>query len=183
MKYLLNILFLGLFSLSASAQPYVTAVGVRIGNSFGVTASQRLLPRMTAEAIIQNDLKKTTYLHLLAKYHKPIVTKGFNAYFGGGLHLGTQNEVGGVAGIDGVVGVELTLRRINLASGSETPMDFRSRKWADSQHWCFDSLRPGQTHCIESGGHGWNPKNKAQKERQKKRAAKKKLRKGLFEKK
>ena len=100
-----------------SAQTYMTALGVRTGNSFGLTINQRVLKRTTVEGILQNHFQTgTTYFHLLAKQHKPLISRRLNAYMGAGIHMGVQNEGGGVAGLDGALGLEFTMLRLNVSA-------------------------------------------------------------------
>ncbi|MEL6252980.1 MAG: hypothetical protein AAFR87_13280 [Bacteroidota bacterium] len=106
-----------LFLESLSGQTYMTALGVRTGNSFGLTINQRILKRTTVEGILQNHFQtQTTYFHVLAKQHKPIVSRRLNVYAGAGVHMGVQNEGSGVAGLDGVLGLEFTALRLNISA-------------------------------------------------------------------
>jgi len=116
-KYLLVSIFSFLLLSSLPAQTFMTAIGVRTGNSYGLTVNQRILKRTSVEGILQNNFQThTTYLHLLAKQHKPIVSRRLNVYGGGGVHLGLQNEGGGVAGLDAVLGLEFTMLRLNVSA-------------------------------------------------------------------
>lgn len=186
MKSLIGFLFLSVSLLftSLSAQTYFTAVGVRVGNSVGISAAQRILPQVTAEAILQNDLNNTTYLHLIGRYHKPVLRKNLNAYFGGGLHFGTQNEVGGVAGVDGVMGLELNLNHFSISADLKP-------QWTSGPNngLILNSgvtvryiLLKDNVFTPQGRESRYKKRNKSQmkKNRQKDRQAKKKLRKGLF---
>lgn len=116
-KYFLLSLFPLLLITDLSAQAYMTAAGIRTGNSFGLTVNQRVLKRTTVEGILQNHFQtKTTYLHLLAKQHKPLISRRLNGYIGAGVHMGLQNEGSGVAGLDGALGLEFTMLRLNVSA-------------------------------------------------------------------
>lgn len=108
------------FQTDLSAQAYMTTAGIRTGNSFGLTVNQRLLKRTTVEGILQNHfVTKTTYLHILARQHKSLISRRLNGYIGGGVHLGLQNQPeasGGVAGLDGVLGLEFTAMRLSVSA-------------------------------------------------------------------
>ncbi|MEO1451375.1 MAG: hypothetical protein AAFV07_17720, partial [Bacteroidota bacterium] len=102
--------------LHLSAQSYTTALGVRLGNSWGITAVQKFLPRITGELLLQNDWRNNSYIHLLGRKHHGLITKRLNFFYGGGVHLGLNSEAGqGLAGIDGVLGLELSFARLNFA--------------------------------------------------------------------
>ena len=98
-----------------NAQTYTTAGGIRIGNSIGLTVNQRILRKTSLEGILQNDFNKNTYFHILARQHTPLITRRANVYYGGGLHFGVQDGSTGVAGLDGVLGIEMTLLRLNIS--------------------------------------------------------------------
>ena len=66
--------------INLSAQGYTTAVGVRLGNSWGITAVQKFLPRVTGELLLQNDWRNNSYVHLLARKHQGIITKRLNFF-------------------------------------------------------------------------------------------------------
>ncbi|MEZ4827629.1 MAG: hypothetical protein R3C61_15305 [Bacteroidia bacterium] len=115
-KFLLATIVL-FFSVSGVfAQTYLTAAGVRLGNSYGLTVNQRVMNKVTVEGILQNDFNNTTYLHLLARRHKSILARRANVYFGGGPHFGLQSGNGGIAGVDAILGAEMTLAGLNISA-------------------------------------------------------------------
>ncbi|MDX2250229.1 MAG: hypothetical protein SF052_25830 [Bacteroidia bacterium] len=115
-KFLFSaVLFLFSFS-EIFAQTYITSAGIRLGNSFGLTVNQRVLNKVTVEGILQNDFNQTTYLHVLARRHKSILARRANVYFGGGPHFGFQNGTGGIAGVDALLGAEVTLAGLNISA-------------------------------------------------------------------
>ncbi len=105
-----RIFILLLFStLSASAQKYSTAIGVRFGNNhYGVTAKQKIFKQTTLEGILaaySSDFSST----LLIEQHFPLIGKGFNLYTGAGAHFGEQKEQGKYYGYDVILGAEMKL--------------------------------------------------------------------------
>ena len=109
------IIALLLLSLELNAQTYTTTGGIRIGNSVGLTVNQRILKRTSLEGILQNDFNKNTYFHVLGRQHSPLITRRANVYYGGGVHFGVQDGTTSVAGIDAVLGIEMTLLRLNIS--------------------------------------------------------------------
>ncbi len=125
MKRLMLILIcIGTFSLSLSAQKYRTAVGVRLGNSFGLTAQQKVFKDLTIEGILQTSLGNQDHgrVTVLLEQHQKILGRRLNVYFGAGIHQGwlanrANEELDRRAdsGITGVAGIEITLGRLNLS--------------------------------------------------------------------
>jgi hypothetical protein len=91
------------------SQQYTTSAGLRLGRSFGLTVNQRIARRLSVEGILQTNLSGTTTLHGLIRQHQSILTRRANLYYGAGIHTGSMT------GIDGVLGVEATLARINFS--------------------------------------------------------------------
>lgn len=126
-----SILFLALFfgiSTLTVAQRYGTAVGLRLGSNdlsrtIGITANQRVLRHTTLEGIIQSDFSRNTTSHFLVKQHRPLISKRFNYFYGGGFSFGyeesfvknrstreiTHTYGNSTTGIDAIIGVEATL--------------------------------------------------------------------------
>lgn len=133
---------------SAFSQRYGTAAGIRFGNSeinrtIGLSLQQRIVERVTLEAILQSDFSRNTNFSLLAERHRPIISKRFNYYYGGGIAIGNEesfvkNETtqqidhtygNGTVGVDLIAGIEFTVANtvlsldykpnINLAGRSE----------------------------------------------------------------
>nr|MBI1232254.1 hypothetical protein [Cytophagales bacterium] len=121
-------------SYFASAQSYGTAAGLRLGNSqdfrtLGLTAKQRLVKGITAEAIVQSDFTYNTTAHVLLARHRPFISRRFNYFYGGGISAGmvtSQERVPESAqlittygnpalGVDFILGVEMTLLKLNVS--------------------------------------------------------------------
>lgn len=114
MKKILIACFCSLFTIGLQAQSYMTAAGLRVGNTVGLTVNQRILKKWSIEGIIQNDLGSYTSLTGLAKRHVAVFSRGANIYFGGGAHTGF-GEQRAFGGIDGIFGIELTIMRVNIS--------------------------------------------------------------------
>ena len=91
------------------SQQYTTTAGLRMGQSIGLTVNQRIANKLSIEGILQTNLSGTTTLHGLVRQHRSILTRRANLYYGAGIHTGSTT------GIDGVLGVEMTLLRINAS--------------------------------------------------------------------
>lgn len=122
-KFLFFVL-LTVFSASGLfAQTYMTTAGIRLGNSYGLTVNQRVMKKVTVEGILQNDFKSKqnnfnsiTYLHVLARRHNSILSRRANVYYGAGPHFGFQNGTGGIAGVDAILGAEMTVAGLNISA-------------------------------------------------------------------
>ncbi len=104
------------------AQSYNTAVGMRLGTDWGLTARQRVYENISAELLIQSSLQREeTMLTLLALQHNPLLSRRLNFFFGGGFHVGWLTpeadalDPGDPAGIDLLAGIEVTLGGLNLS--------------------------------------------------------------------
>ncbi len=98
-----------LLSLSATAQKYSTALGLRFGNgNYGITAKQRIFRTVAVEGLMTASERELLGTFMLVK-HFPIIGRGLNAYVGGGAHLGGLKDYGPVLGVDAMVGAEVKL--------------------------------------------------------------------------
>jgi hypothetical protein len=96
-KLYLLILFVFISITPSMAQRYGTAAGIRFGNSefnrtIGLSLQQRVFERVTLEAILQSDFSRNTNFSLLAERHRPIISKRFNYYYGGGINFGREES-------------------------------------------------------------------------------------------
>ena len=109
------------------AQSYDAALGLRLGTDWGATAQLRV-PQVhknfVLEGILQSSFGSEEGLFtLLGKQHQPLLSRRVNLFYGAGLHTGWNNEVeedtgdsrGTPLGITGIVGAEITFKRINLS--------------------------------------------------------------------
>lgn len=127
-------ILLVVLNLPSYSQSYGTSAGLRFGNNqdyrtIGITGKQRLIKGVTAEAIIQSDFTANTTAHLLLARHRPMISKRFNYYYGGGISVGMEESRQKVPesmqvvttygnptmGMDFVLGVEMTLMKVNLS--------------------------------------------------------------------
>jgi hypothetical protein len=104
----------------AQAQSYRSAMGIRLGTEWGLSFKYQVFDKVTAEAIFQSSFSDpANRLSILGAKHFPLITKGFNLYFGGGPHLGwldlgIQNQPVH-AGITFIGGAEITLGKLNVS--------------------------------------------------------------------
>lgn len=132
-KYTFLALFF-LLSLSAVAQKYRTAVGVRIGrDNFGASIQQKVMERSTVEGIFSAGSNEVLGTVLLEK-HFPILGKGFNYYLGGGGHVGKLKDFGTLYGADAIIGTELKLPLFPLLLSLDLKPSFHANhpdEWFD----------------------------------------------------
>jgi hypothetical protein len=126
-------LLIGL-SYSSFGQSYGTAAGLRLGNNqdyrtIGITGKQRLMKGITAEGIIQSDFSSNTTAHLLLARHRPMISKRFNYYYGGGFSVGLEESRRKIPesmqiittygnptmGVDFILGAEMTVMKMNIS--------------------------------------------------------------------
>ncbi len=124
-KLIVPAFFLFVFS-QMQAQSYMTAAGLRFGTDWGITLQQRIAKNTTIEGILQSSLQREEVLVTgMVEQHYPILTKGLNVYFGGGVHKGWLSEPNDAElqaepykdpfGVTLVAGAEITLGRINVS--------------------------------------------------------------------
>ncbi|GAB3226485.1 hypothetical protein J0A67_07425 [Algoriphagus aestuariicola] len=135
-KPFLTLLLFLFFQITFQAFPqrYGTALGLRFGNSdfnrtLGLTLQQRLTERVTLEGIIQSDFNLNSTFSLLLERHRPIISKRFNYYLGGGASFGKEESFvknpatkeivhtygNATFGVDLVAGIELTIANAVIA--------------------------------------------------------------------
>ncbi len=132
----LCILSLGLlFALQLFSQNYMTTAGLRFGTDWGLTVQQRIAENFTVEGILQSSLQREeVLLTAMVERHYPVIHKGVNLYFGGGLHKGWINEpprpeypngFNDPLGITFVGGAEITLGRLNISYDLKPAVNLR----------------------------------------------------------
>lgn len=146
----------------------------------GLTGKQRLMKGITAEAIIQSDFTANSTAHLLLARHRPMISKRFNYYYGGGLSVGLEESRRKVPesmqvittygnptmGMDFVLGVEMTLMNVNLSLDYKPNINLNGKEqWYAGQVGI--SVRPVLVKGKEQ------KKRKRQKARKKRKAQKK----------
>lgn len=117
-----TLIFVAVFCISAHAQSseYSTAIGLRLGNSSGISAKKALRGRTVLEGLVTtrwNGINVTA----LAEVALPLDTPGLRWYYGGGAHVGfwdhpdnPEREGQLFVGVDGIVGMEYTFSTIPL---------------------------------------------------------------------
>lgn len=124
-------------SCCLQAQMYNTTAGVRFGSDAGISLSQRIFRKTTAElAFYPGFFTDRVGGHLLLRRHYPILTKRCTFYLGAGLAAkeNEENFSGELAssflpGGAFQAGVEVTLGRVHL-SLDFTPLVFHNQQQA-----------------------------------------------------
>lgn len=117
-KILFVLIALSVFGVTRSqAQDYNWAIGVRGGfYASGVTVKYNFDPTNTIEAIVAFD--RGVNVFGLYERNIPVITQGFNFFYGAGVNLGSwrkSSENKFTAGIDGIAGLEYKIQSIPLA--------------------------------------------------------------------
>jgi hypothetical protein len=103
------------------SQSYITSFGPRLYNNIGFSIQQRIEKNTTIELVIQNNKNlENPGLSLLCEQHFPLFTKRLNTYIGLGTHYFWDNQYLNndsykPFGLSTVVGLEFTIRRLNLS--------------------------------------------------------------------
>ena len=90
-------------TLAVSAQEYDWAIGLRGGALSGLTVKKNLGAN-AIEAGVSLDAYFTN-VEATYQWQQPVITEGFNLYYGAGAYLGLATQYLGV-GAEGVVGLE-----------------------------------------------------------------------------
>lgn len=107
-----------LFVPVIKGQRYTTAVGLRMGNDLGMTIQQRIAKEWTLEGIVHSRFEsEDVAIHVLAEYHRPVLGRSLNMYFGVGPQLNYRYEITEQldAGVSMVAGLELNLGKLNAS--------------------------------------------------------------------
>lgn len=112
---------LWVFSHVVSAQSYNNALGMRLGDDYGYSFTQRLLNHTTLELTHQDGLfsgkKRST---AILKQHTPLLTRRFNFFVGAGIHRTTYNTASDAipiisTGAAFTLGTEITIGRLSVS--------------------------------------------------------------------
>lgn len=101
-------------------QSYINAAGIRLGGSgIAVSVQQRLMNRLSLEAIARSNLhfkklNKAT-VTCLAEYHHYLMGRAVNGYLGVGGHRTWEKDTLAFYGFDGIIGLEGTLFNLNTS--------------------------------------------------------------------
>lgn len=100
---------------SVSAQNYNWAIGARLGTTMsGVSVKHNLNGANAIEGVLSIPYNDGFNVLGLYERHIPIISEGFNFYYGAGAHLGAYRH-DFVLGIDAVVGMEYKFSKVPLA--------------------------------------------------------------------
>jgi hypothetical protein len=117
-KIIVLFILLNLYLISFT-QGYDTALGIRLGTEWGLTAQQRIAKRTTIEGIIQSSINRSeTTISILGEQHYPLLLRNFNVYGGAGLHkgwAGKQADYGDPFGLTLIGGAEISIGKLNLS--------------------------------------------------------------------
>ena len=120
----LFILLIVILSLNPlAAQKYNTLGGIRIGDDFGFTGTQRIADKTTVDLTFQPGIFAGNRLFLLtANQHYPLLTRRLNFFIGGGLyHRQYENILTGNSQTD-IVKEPVKMRGIAFNLGTELTM-------------------------------------------------------------
>lgn len=102
------------FAISANAQSYNSAIGLRGGLFGGVTYKHMLGSSAGFEGILQTDWYGFN-LTGLYEIHKPAFdVRGMRWYYGAGAHVGNYYSSHLSIGIDGIIGLEYTFKELPI---------------------------------------------------------------------
>lgn len=111
-----------LFFTKVTAQHYKMAVGLRVGDSYGLSVQGKLFGNTSIEAILHPGLgEQYNNASILIKQHQSIISDRLNIYGGAGpmqswkngeYETNTSIKTGGIRAI---LGAELTIGRYNIS--------------------------------------------------------------------
>jgi hypothetical protein len=161
-----------LLSFQALAQKYSTALGLRFGDgTYGITAKQRIFKTVAVEGLMTASERELLGTFLLVK-HFPILGRGFNAYIGGGGHLGGLKDFGPVLGVDAMVGLEVKMPFMPLTAS----VDFKPAYHILHEDWFDAGTAVSVRYIIGKDTKEQRVKKREKRKRQKERAKRKKER-------
>lgn len=109
---------------SLQSQSYQWAAGLKLSKYMGMSVVYSPMVPYSAELIIsKNFWTQEAGLSVVGRYHRKIITKGFNMFGGGGLHYGFNEgeEKDGFVALMINGGMELSMGKTNIAFNL-TPM-------------------------------------------------------------
>lgn len=174
------------------AQSYGTTAGLRLGNNnhyrtLGISAKQRLVKGLTAEAILQSDFNVNTTAHLLIARHRPLISRRFNYYYGAGASVGIEESRekqpddmqiihtygNPTLGVDLIVGIEFTVLKMNVSLDYKPNVNIAGR-----EPWYQGQVGVSVRHVLVKGSE--QNKKRRQKARKKRKDQRKKEEVGPF---
>jgi hypothetical protein len=119
--------FILFFSCLVNAQEYKTALGIRAGNSSGLSIKHFMNHKAAFEGLLTTRWEGLDITGLYEMHNEAFDVKHLNWYYGGGGHLGFYNgsnvwwgRAGAgylVIGIDGILGIEYTFPELPVNLG------------------------------------------------------------------
>ena len=106
--------FAAAITTNASAQEYNHAAGVRIGASSGAFTYKQPLDANAIEAMLWVNWNSGFSLAGLYEWSMPVITNGFNLYYGAGAHLGVFSQKFAL-GLDVILGLEYKIPSVPFA--------------------------------------------------------------------
>jgi hypothetical protein len=122
-----------LTGLKLEAQHYEFAGGIRWGERFGITFSQRVYKNLSLEQNLLAENAISNYsLFIYVRNHEPLITSRFNWYYGGGLGLIRLKETidlppKSAPALSLQTGIEFNIKRLVLSAGVE-PVFYSARE-------------------------------------------------------
>lgn len=113
-KFIAIVAALFMVAATASAQEYNHAAGVRIGASSGAFTYKQPLNSNAIEAMLWVNWNSGFAVAGLYEWSMPIITNGFNLYYGAGGHLGVFSEKFAL-GLDVILGLEYKIPSVPFA--------------------------------------------------------------------
>lgn len=113
-----------LIATTASTQKYNTVGGVRIGDDFGISFSQRIANKNTVELIHQpGTFAGQNMTAAVVKQHYPLLTKRLNFFMGAGIYTRSipspyidEPALGRSNGVALNFGAELSIGRLSIST-------------------------------------------------------------------
>ena len=119
---LLTVVLVG--GLTANAQDYKTAIGVRGGLANGLTVKHFISNNVAVEGIVSSRWQGFSVTGLYEIHKQAFKTDRLNWYYGAGSHVGfwdgsnvdwsSNNDSYTVIGVDGILGIEYNIKDIPI---------------------------------------------------------------------
>jgi hypothetical protein len=112
-KAFLLVIFFSLVSHFATAQAYNTAIGLRLGPHYGITAKHHLTSQNALEGILTAGWNHFQLVGLYQVHNQAFQMETMRWYYGGGAHIGSwqggrylNQRNGFLLGASGILGLE-----------------------------------------------------------------------------
>jgi hypothetical protein len=112
-RIVLTISLVAIISIYSNAQPYNTAIGLRLGPYYGLTLKHNLSQSNALEGILSTTWNEFMLVGLYQVHRQAFDLPTMRWYFGGGAHVGAwgggryvAGQTGFILGASGVLGIE-----------------------------------------------------------------------------